>query len=389
MPQTMRSTTVPKTPSPETESMSGGAPGTAQAGGAVPYLAVPDARRALDWYAEVYGARLRGEPIMMEDGRIGHAELDLGPGVIYLADQFPEIGFAAPESGRSPVSLSLHVDDLNAVLARASADGGQVTRPPYDGYGQRNAALLDPFGHRWLLHSPLTAATGGYRDGDVGYASVQVPDGAAATAFYSAVLGWQVRNGRISGATPDASIHGGVSEPGLFCCYVSHDIDAAGERVRAAGGSTAEPVDRPYGTLLDCTDDQGTAFALWRPSAEYRNVPRPPPNGARAGDLAYLSIEVVDSARARAFYGAVLGWTFSPGRVRDGWNVAGTVPMIGLSGGHERAAMVPMWLVEDVGAAVGRIRAAGGTADEPEVQPYGVTADCVDDQGVRFVVGAV
>src|SRR6202035_3931016 len=43
-----------------------------------PYIAVPDARAALAWYAEALGARVSGEPIVMPDGRIGHAELDLG-----------------------------------------------------------------------------------------------------------------------------------------------------------------------------------------------------------------------------------------------------------------------------------------------------------------------
>ena len=48
---------------------------------------------------------------------------------------------------------------------------------------------------------------------------------------------------------------------------------------------------------------------------------------------------------------------------------------------------VPMWKVEDVAAAVERVRAAGGTATDPERQPYGTTSQCADDQGVRFYLG--
>ena len=48
---------------------------------------------------------------------------------------------------------------------------------------------------------------------------------------------------------------------------------------------------------------------------------------------------------------------------------------------------MPMWLVDDVEAAVGRVRAAGGTATEPEQRPYGITSECVDDQGSRFYLG--
>ena len=49
----------------------------------VPYLAVADGRRALEWYVDVLGARRRGEPIIMPDGRLGHAELELGESVLY------------------------------------------------------------------------------------------------------------------------------------------------------------------------------------------------------------------------------------------------------------------------------------------------------------------
>ena len=96
---------------------------------------------------------------------------------------------------------------------------------------------------------------------------------------------------------------------------------------------------------------------------------------------------MADSGRARDFYGAVLGWRFTPGRIADGWQVEGTTPMAGLSGGHAEATTVPMWRVADVRAAVARVRAAGGTASEPRQEPYGLTADCTDDQGTRFSLG--
>jgi predicted enzyme related to lactoylglutathione lyase len=100
-------------------------------------------------------------------------------------------------------------------------------------------------------------------------------------------------------------------------------------------------------------------------------------------------LALYDLARpqARAFYGEVLGWRFSPGRVEDGWQVDDVVPMTGLSGGHRQATGVPMWLVEDIAAAVQRVRDAGGTSTEPQRQPYGVMADCTDDQGMHFYLG--
>jgi predicted enzyme related to lactoylglutathione lyase len=154
------------------------------------------------------------------------------------------------------------------------------------------------------------------------------------------------------------------------------------ERVRAAGGTgTAE--DRPYGTAADCVDDQGVSFSLHEAGIGVR----PPANGAGPGDLSYLTLEVVDSARARAFYGAVLGWSFEPGSVSDGHAPRGVTPMTGMHGGNAVHTAVPMWKVADVAAAVDRVRAAGGTATDPERQPYGTTSECTDDQGIRFYLG--
>jgi len=98
-------------------------------------------------------------------------------------------------------------------------------------------------------------------------------------------------------------------------------------------------------------------------------------------------MEVVDSAEARSFYGSVLGWRFAPGRVPDGWQVEDVIPLVGMAGGRDRATTIPMYQVEDIAAAVGLVRSAGGTASDPEVQPYGISSNCTDDQGTRFYLG--
>ena len=123
---------------------------------AIPYLAVADARAAIQWYVDVFGAQPAGEPIVMPDGRIGHAELALAGGVLYLADAHPEIGVTAPRAGEATVSLMLNVADTDATRERAIAAGAHADREPYDGYGHRNAWIVDPFGHRWGLQSPLS-----------------------------------------------------------------------------------------------------------------------------------------------------------------------------------------------------------------------------------------
>lgn len=125
---------------------------------AIPYLSVQGAREAIAWYERVFDARLVGDPIVMPDDRIGHSELAIGNGVVYLSDAHPEIGVVAPVPGQTTVSLVLHVDDADRVLAVFEAEGGRRDREPYDGYGQRNVWVVDPFGHRWLLSSPLPGA---------------------------------------------------------------------------------------------------------------------------------------------------------------------------------------------------------------------------------------
>ena len=138
---------------------------------------------------------------------------------------------------------------------------------------------------------------------------------------------------------------------------------------------------------------QGLDFALYQippdgivPVADASADGRPV-NGGGHGDLCYITIETIDSGRDRAFYGTVLGWQFAPGRVDDGWQVDDSAPMVGMHGGHAEVTVVPMYRVDDIDAAVARVRAAGGTSTDPEAQPYGISAECVDDQGTRFYLG--
>jgi uncharacterized protein len=235
------------------------------------------------------------------------------------------------------------------------------------------------------------------RQGDIGYASLWIPDIERAAEFYTAVLGWVYEPShnplarQVPGVTPPQGLWGGHPRSTLFCSYVVDDAAAAVARVRAAGGQAGDPVPRPYGLVADCTDNQGTKFAVHQYPAAASGadtaVAAAAGSPAYDGDLAYVTLEMVDAQRARDFYGAVLGWRFAPGRVADGWQVVGTTPMIGLFGGQADATGVPVWRVADLRAAVARVRAAGGTATEPRQEPYGLMADCADDQGSRFNLG--
>ena len=124
-----------------------------------PYLCLAGGAKAIDFYAEVFGAseRLRLEG---PDGRIGHAELQIGDSVVMLADEWPEMGFEGPNDGSSGVMISVYVEDVDAAFERAIAAGSKELRAPEDQfYGDRNAQFVDPFGHRWSIASRVEDVT--------------------------------------------------------------------------------------------------------------------------------------------------------------------------------------------------------------------------------------
>ena len=115
-----------------------------------PYLIVAGAAKAIEYYKAVFGAT---ERMRMDggDGRIGHAELEIGNSVIMLADENPQTAVRGPVSGGgTPVSLALYVDDVDEVVQNAVAGGATVERDVEDQfYGDRTGTIVDPFGHRW------------------------------------------------------------------------------------------------------------------------------------------------------------------------------------------------------------------------------------------------
>ncbi len=143
-----------------------------------PYLAVPDAAAALEFYAAAFGGTPRGEPITMPDGRIGHAEIIVGGSLVMLADEFPEMGLRAPAAGAVSVSLHLEVADPDAVVDRAVGLGATLERAVTESPHGRGGVVLDPAGHRWMVSRSAPGA--GVRPGDLAYASLWTRDPAAA-----------------------------------------------------------------------------------------------------------------------------------------------------------------------------------------------------------------
>ncbi len=124
------------------------------------YLRLRDAAAAIDFYARAFGAREKFR-LTEPGGRIGHAELELGGTTIMLSDEYPESGIRGPASiGGTSFTIHLHVDDADALIARAVAAGATIVRPANDQfYGERSGTLRDPFGHEWNIGHEIEKVT--------------------------------------------------------------------------------------------------------------------------------------------------------------------------------------------------------------------------------------
>jgi uncharacterized glyoxalase superfamily protein PhnB len=258
-----------------------------------PYIVVADARRALDWYGEVFGAQRRGQLHVNADGTIGHAEISIGHAVLMLSevsDLWPDVPVRAPENPTTfSHTLHLEVDNVDASTDRARRNGAAVEREPVDQPYGRGAVVIDPFGHRWMLLRPPAepeetdarahaaradvAGTDAVEPshGDVGNITMLARDTQQAKEFYEAVLGVSFFSGhpgawRTEQTNPPLGIlPSTAATTEVQLSYRVDDIAAAIERVRAADGHANEPVRMPYGLLAECVDNQSATFRLWQP----------------------------------------------------------------------------------------------------------------------------
>jgi uncharacterized glyoxalase superfamily protein PhnB/predicted enzyme related to lactoylglutathione lyase len=261
-----------------------------------PYLVVHDARAAIEWYGEVFGAVVTFEPFL-DDDRVGHAELTIDGTTVHLADEWPELDIVGPLARGGPsVSLTVQVPDVDATYALAMERGATSEREPVDEfYGSRAGWIRDPFGHRWGIQtylgddavgSPTAGPPGPTQAQDlwdeVGYYVINVPRLAPALAFWGGLLGWEFAEARpaaegtgdyahVENSVVPFGIHGGSGKDVAWDPYLRvRDLRAAVARVRELGG-TVESEEYGYesGGTAVCRDDQGTRFQLWQPAEGY------------------------------------------------------------------------------------------------------------------------
>jgi PhnB protein len=124
---------------------------------ATPYLCVKHAAEAIAFYKKAFGA-IETSRIPDDDGKISHAEIQIGDARIMISDEYPEIKVLSPESiGGSPVMIVLEVEDVDSLFQQAVVAGAVVDRSVMDRFdgAMRNGKLNDPFGHRWMLVTHL------------------------------------------------------------------------------------------------------------------------------------------------------------------------------------------------------------------------------------------
>jgi PhnB protein len=117
-----------------------------------PYLAVEDAAKAIEFYTKAFGAK---ERVRMDapDGKIGHAELEIGDSLVMLSDPFPQASTKPPkELGGTSASVFLYVEDVDALTKQAIDAGATSTMEVADQFwGDRMGSITDPFGHSWSI----------------------------------------------------------------------------------------------------------------------------------------------------------------------------------------------------------------------------------------------
>lgn len=124
------------------------------------YIHVKNAVDAIAFYTSVFGATEKFR-LTEPGGRIGHAELAFGGTTLMLSGEYPELGLEGPAPGKPvAMTLHLHVDDCDAVIARALKAGAALEMAAQDHfYGERSGSFRDPFGHRWNVGHSIEDVT--------------------------------------------------------------------------------------------------------------------------------------------------------------------------------------------------------------------------------------
>lgn len=119
--------------------------------GVAPMLAYASAAEAIEFYKKAFGAEELFR-LVESSGKVAHAEIRIGHGVVMLSDVYPKYNRTPQELGGTTVVLHLYVADVDQFAARAVTAGAKLAIPIQDQfYGDRSGRLEDPFGYIWMI----------------------------------------------------------------------------------------------------------------------------------------------------------------------------------------------------------------------------------------------
>lgn len=120
-----------------------------------PSLTVRNAAEALKFYEKAFDAVINYKLTDPRTGGTAHAELRIGNSTLMISDEYPDLGFTAPEVGKGG-SFMIYVPDIEAAFEQAIEAGATEVQPPEDQFwGDRTARVTDAFGYRWTLSQKI------------------------------------------------------------------------------------------------------------------------------------------------------------------------------------------------------------------------------------------
>ena len=201
---------------------------------------------------------------------------------------------------------------------------------------------------------------------------------------------------------PEIDSLGPESRGGPSCTFTIEvpDVDASFHRAVVAGATVTRPIaDQFHGNRMgSVTDPFGHRWTLSTPiagfdRAEYARISKDEGyeliEGRQLkhhseGDLYYFTLPVHDLSRAQTFFTAVLGWQFPDPQQGHIANISAPPGGIATVTGDASTRAQLWFVVDDIHAAVAKVRELGGSATDPVNYDSGWSADCVDDQGTTF-----
>jgi PhnB protein len=383
------------------------APVTATRTFAAPRLAFKDAAKAIEFYRNAFGAK---ETMRFDTGGgIAHAEILIGDSVVMLCEEWPEGGrYSAETTGSSPVSMVIHVPDVDAFAEHAVAAGAKLTAPISDQfYGYREANLLDPFGYAWNvstvkeemsveeMHRRFQAMmkVGEAKKPSVdpipkGYRTVTpylvAQDGPALMEFVKNAFGAEVRVGdsmlMIGGGIPGREFRSTANTHALHL-YVP-DCDAVYARALQAGATSIdEPRDQEYGERSGSVRDPAGNF--WYIATHQGESYTPKGLNSVNVYMHPLRAEPVINFLKRAFGAREIAKYASPDGVVHHAEIRVGDSVVEMGEAHGKYPPMPTMFylyVPDCDAVYQRALQVGATSImEPVDQPYGDRNGAVKD----------